>query len=217
MMNKNDADKVLRETIEYANQKIRRIKKKFRIWLGLVFICMLLCMLLLIRDAAYPRQFYTTNISDYGMYVGNYDNDFPEEFISSFFPEEIEENFFNVKYSYKAQKGDSYAFEAYLEFQIVNKEEFQSYISDKIGNSAVNFKYDSDFKEYVLSDDFQLNDEGSKSIRGAKIGKILYSEKDQRIIYVAIGVYDGGMVTTDFLCKYFDRFAIDPIKYDDLN
>lgn len=75
------------------------------------------------------------------------------------------------------------------------------------------FKYNSDFKEYVVFDEFQLVGEESKSIRGAKIGKILYSEKDQRIIYVAVGVYDGGMVTTDFLCQYFDRFDIDPTKY----
>lgn len=170
-------------------------------------------MFLLIRDAAYTQQYSTTNVSDYGKYVGNYDNDFPEEFINSFFPEKIEINFSDVKYSYKAQKGDTYAFEAYLEFQIENEAEFQSYISEKTGNSAVKFKYDSDFKEYVIFDEFQLNGEESKSIRGAKIGKILYSEKDQRIIYVAIGVYDGGMVTTDFLCQYFERFDIDPTKY----
>lgn len=192
------------------NNKAKSALKIYVALLGFVFISI---VFLLIRDAAYTQQYSTTNVSDYGKYVGNYDNDFPEEFINSFFPEKIDKNFSDVKYSYRAQKGDTYAFEAYLEFKIENKAEFQSYVSEKTGNSAVKFKYNSDFKEYVVFDEFQLVGEESKSIRGAKIGKILYSEKDQRIIYVAIGVYDGGMVTTDFLCKYFERFDIDPTKY----
>ena len=190
-----------------------KAKSALKIFVALLVFVFISIMLLFVRDAAYPQQYSTTNVSDYGKYVGNYDNDFPEEFINSFFPEKIEINFSDVKYSYRAQKGDTYAFEAYLEFQIEKESEFQSYVYEKIGNSAMNFKYDSDFKEYVIFDEFQLNGEESKSIRGAKIGKILYSEKNQRIIYVAIGVYDGGMVTTDFLCKYFERFDIDPIKY----
>ena len=35
-----------------------------------------------------------------------YDNDYPAEFMFSFFPEGISEDFSNVSYHYKAQKGD---------------------------------------------------------------------------------------------------------------
>lgn len=203
------------------NKKAKLPLKIFVIRLGLVLICVLLCMLLLIRDAVYPRQFYTTNISDYGKYVGNYDNDFPEEFINSFFPEKIEENFSNVKYSYKAQKGDSYAFEAYLEFKIENESEFQAFIDEHVGKNVSDFSYDTNFKEYVIADELGLivldqktsNADGFYHIQCAKIGKILYSEKTQQIICIALGVYDGGMVTTDFLCNYFDRFDIEPYHY----
>lgn len=30
----------------------------------------------------------------------------------------------------------------------------------------------------------------------------------------ALGVNDGGVVTTEFLCVYFDRFHIDPIDHE---
>ena len=46
----------------------------------------------------------TTDIADYGIIIGNYDNDRPAEFMFSFFPEEISEDFSNVSYHYKAQR-----------------------------------------------------------------------------------------------------------------
>ena len=90
---------------------------------------------------------------------------------------------------------------------------FESYISEIIGNNATGFRYNTDFKEYVISNEFKLASEERLTIRDASIGKILYSEKAQQIIYVAIGVYDGGIVTTDFLCEFFTRFGIDPREY----
>ncbi len=181
--------------------------------ISVVLFCLLLCSALLVRDAFFPRQYVTTDLKDYGKYVGNYDNDFANEFIPSFFPLKIEDNFENVKYSYRAQKGDTYAFEAYLEFQIEDEKAFQSHVLEKTGNNATEFQCDLDFKEYVISNEFQLIGEDSDGISRAKIGKILYSENEHRIIYVAIGVYDGGLVDTDFLCEYFNRFDIDPKNY----
>ena len=179
----------------------------------LIFALGCLMFGILIRDAVFPRQYITTDINDYGKYVGNYDNDFAQEFIPSFFPKEIDDTFADVKYSYRAQKGDSYAFEAYLEFKIEDVEKFKAYIGDEICGKSVEFKYDSDFKEYIVSDEFQPTGSERNGIRYAKIGKILYSEANQRIIYVAMGVYDGGGVTTDFLCEYFNRFNINPATY----
>lgn len=193
------------------------MKKFVIIMISIVAFLWLVLMLgglaTLVIDFAFPRQYVTTDLEDYGNYVGNYDNDFAETFTASFFPEKIEDNFEDVKYSYRAQKGDTYAFEAYLEFQIEDEASFQSYVFEKIGDGAIDFQYDLDFKEYVISDEFQLAGEESHGIRSAKIGKILYSEKDHRVIYVAIGVYDGGLVKTDFLCEYFNRFEIDPTNY----
>lgn len=173
----------------------------------------------LIRDAYFPRLYSTTDLNDYGKYVGNYNNKSVKEFVTSFFPEEIDKGFIDVEYSYRARKGDSYAFEAYLEFRIEDTSAFKTYIADKTGGNAVDFEYDSDFKEYIISDNFELvdSDDGSAStsIGYARIGKILYSEKEQRIIYVALGVYDGGFADVDYLCVYFNRFGIDPFEYEE--
>lgn len=188
----------------------------FAVLVALVFTCCVgLPFAQLIRDAGFPARYTTTDLNDYGKYEGNYDNKSVKKFVTSFFPEEIDEDFTDVKYSYRARKGDSYAFEAYLEFIIEDASAFESYISDKTGGNAVDFEYDSDFKEYVVSDNFELVDfdDESACISYAKIGKILYSEKEQRIIYVALGVYDGGFAETDYLCVYFNRFGIDPLEY----
>ena len=172
-------------------------------------------------DIIFTKPVVTTDLDDYGKYTGNYDNDFPNEFITSFFPEKIEDNFSNVKYSYRARKGDTYAFEAYLEFQIDDPSEFQSFVENYAGGYSPDFHYDPSFKEYTIADIFEptsLSNESNSnetncSIRYAKIGKILYSEETHTIIFVAIGVYDGGVVNTDFLCEYFNRFGIDPREY----
>jgi len=183
-----------------------------------IFLCLFLCLAALVWDFVFPRQYCTSDLNDYGKYIGNYDNDSAQTLIAEFFPEKIEADFANVKYSYRAQKGDTYAFEAYLEFQIEDEEKFESYLSQNIGDNSVDFQYDSDFKEYVISNELQLwsvkGEEKDIHIKDAKIRKILYSEKNHQIIYVALGVYDGGAVKTDFLCEYFNRFGIDPVRYE---
>ena len=192
----------------------------FAILIGFIFMCWIgLPLAQMTMDVHFPRLYSTTDINDYGKYVGNYDNKSVKEFVTSFFPEEIEDDFTDVRYSYRARKGDAYAFEAYLEFRIEDTSAFKTYIADKTGGNAVDFEYDSDFKEYIISDNFELvdSDDGSAStsIGYARIGKILYSEKEQRIIYVALGVYDGGFADTDYLCVYFNRFGIDPFEYEE--
>lgn len=180
--------------------------------LGAILLNILLFILLLVHFVQ-PRQYVTTDLSDYGHYQGNYDNEYVQTFITSFFPEEIDNSWSDVDYSYRAQKNDTYAFEAYLEFYIEDPEEFQKLIHQYTNGNACDFQYDSGFKEYVIADDFQLTRSDSNHIESCKIGKILYSEESQRIIFVAIGVYDGGATTTDFLCVYFNRFNIDPQNY----
>lgn len=184
-------------------------------------LLLLIVFVLVMVWSVFPRQYVTTDLSDYGKYTGNNDNKFPREFISSFFPESIDESFSNVRYSYRAQKNDAYAFETYLEFQIEDADVFQAYISQNIGRNVTDFRYDETYKEYIIADEFRLSspeeDEELTApyhIRYAKVGKILYSQTEQRIIYIAMGVYDGGIAKTDFLCEYFNRFNIDPLEYD---
>ena len=209
------------------------LNKKVYFLAVLVIIAIIICALVL--HTAFPtlfffelptlpsqsRQYITTELSDYGKYTGNYDNEFPQEFITSFFPNTIENSFSDIKFEYRAQKKDTYAFEAYLEFRIEDPAEFQAFIDEHVGKNVSDFSYDTNFKEYVIADELGLvvldqktsNADGFYHIQCAKIGKILYSEITQQIICIALGVYDGGVVTTDFLCNYFDRFDIEPYHY----
>ena len=169
-----------------------------------------------------PKQYTTNDIEEYGKFTGNYDNDFPREFTTSFFPEQIETFFSEVAYSYRAQKNDTYAFEVYLEFVIEDTEVFENFVKETTeGLASKPFFYDSSFVEYTVADVFEgtiWHEESGVStyvsISYAKIGKILCLKEEQRIAFVALGVYDGGMARSDFLTVYFDRFGIDAKNYE---
>ena len=182
-------------------------------------------------------QYSTTDLSDYGNYTGNYDNGSVQNYINSFFPEEISDTFEDVTYSYRAEKGDTYAYEAYLEFTINDPEEYASLVKQyAAGRPSKPFAYDTAFVEYTINDKFlpctHFEENGEvKQITGyiekpihsdnvvkchieaATIGKILCNSKEQRVIFVAIGVLDGGAVDTEFLSVYFTRFNIKPWNY----
>lgn len=186
------------------------------------FICGAALFLGVMIWSVIPRQYSTDNVEEYGRYIGNYNNDIPREFINSFFPEQIEACFSDITYSYRAQKNDTYAYEAYVEFVIEDTDLYESFIKQKTaGWDSKPFFYDSSFMEYTVSDIFEptnlngnLNMNTPVSIRYAKIGKILCSKEEQRIIFVALSVYDGGIAKTDFLTVYFNRFGIDPANYE---
>ncbi|MBO5078640.1 MAG: hypothetical protein J6B67_03025 [Oscillospiraceae bacterium] len=182
----------------------------------LVIISLFLCFLL--RD----RTYETTDIANYGKYIGNYDNQSAEEFITSFFPQRIETFFSDVKYVYRAKQLDSYAYEAFLEFSIEDEALFREYVSNATEYAQLTpFEYDSSFMECNISDFiefrayFDADDVGPARyhIGYASIGKILINQSENRLIYVAIGVYDGGGVHTAFLREFFTRFNIDPGEY----
>lgn len=176
-------------------------------------------------DELFVQHLYeTTDIADYGTYVGNFDNETPTAFINSFFPEEIDESFENVQYVYRARKGDSYAYEAYLEFTISDEAAFEAYIQEYTESEKLQvFPYDDSMQEWIVSDFLDLSsgpereDSGGEyrgyGIHYAEIGKILIDPQENKLIYVALGVNDGGVVTTGYLKEYFERFGIDPLEY----
>lgn len=98
-----------------------------------------------------------------------------------------------------------------------------AYISRTIpdGETQV-FSYDPDYLAYYIANDLHpventaRNDDSNKpyiNIHCADIRTILFSEKEQKVIYVAVGVFDGGLADTRFLTVFFDRFDIDPLEY----
>ena len=187
----------------------------------MVIICLLLAcvvpFLLLMGWVSYTPQLVTTDISDYGTFKGNYDNKSVNSYITSFFPKSISEEFENISYSYRAQKGDAYAYEAYLSFSITDKEKFEDFINSHIaGLEAKPFFYDSAYVEYTIDDIFVPEKDSNTSsthIQYAKIGKILCNFKENKVVFIALGVYDGGLVETEFLSVYFNHFQIDPGEY----
>lgn len=191
---------------------------------GIIALCAVLVFVAIIVIALpRPEQYVTTDTAEYGNYIGNYDNETVQSFITSFFPNTLEPIFSDITYSYRAQKFDTYAYEAYLEFTIENPAVFQSYVAQYKDLATTKFPYDDSFYEHTIADEFDpvgtsttVGSTDSVSISWAKIGKVLISYEQQRIIYVALGVYDGGGARTDFLCVYFNRFNIDPLSYGNL-
>lgn len=195
--------------------------------IGCVTIVVLVFVLLL--SACMPAPVCEFNdISAYGVIIGNYDNERPKEFIFSFFPKTVEEYFSDVRYHYKAKKGDTYAYEMYLEFAIQDTQAYKAYIADVIGdNDSESFVFDPDYQIYYISNYLYLSPALTRSDNGtmkedkaqppaieeAEIGAVLFSDSEQCIIFVALGVYDGGGTYTDELNYFFDRFGINPWAY----
>ena len=173
-----------------------------------------------------PAPVYETNdVADYGIVKGNYDNDRPQEFISYFFPQKIEDYFSDITYHYKAKKLDTYAYEMYLEFVIQDAEKYTSFISNVIGNEVCEpFHFSPDYQAHYVSNYLTLSQlpeehplyiEGAPpSIGNAKIGLILFSDEQQRIVFVALGMFDGGGANVEELGYFFNRFGIDPLEYE---
>lgn len=161
----------------------------------------------------------TTDIAEYGKITGNRDNETPKEFVDSFFPQKIEDYFSDVTYHYTATKNDSHAYECYLEFAIEDPEIFSSFIEANIDKDKTTvFRYDESFREYSITNQFSLElrtqkEDDSYAILYAVVGKILYSEQDQRVVFWALGMWDGGGTTTKQLGTFFSRFDIDVVDY----
>ncbi len=187
---------------------------------GFVAGCLLLMAFWSTASILFSNETYeTTDIAQYGIYTGTGHNEYVHDYIHSFFPESIEESFSDVTYSYRANSIDQYAFEAYLEFVIEDPELFAQHIA-QIGDVEWEpFAFDSRYMEYAISDELDIFTSAASSdreiiyaIENAEIGKILYKPVEQRIIYVAIGVFDGGGTNTKDLWVFFDRFDIDPAE-----
>lgn len=207
-----------RKTENCGGDVVKKPLKIFLIVIGSIIGSVILTVGLLIYYVI-PRQYTTTDIANYGKYTGNSDNESVREFICSFFPQKIEEDFSDVTYSYRAQKNDTYAFEAYLSFTIEDPKKYEDFVDEySYGGQLTEFRYDEQYQEHTIKDVFEPNypesdEEKGISIGYAKIGKILFCNEKQEIIFIALGVYDGGMARTDFLTVFFDRFNIDPLEY----
>lgn len=167
-----------------------------------------------------PAPVYETNdIADYGVVKGNYDNDKPQEFISSFFPQKIEDYFSDITYHYKAKKLDTYAYEMYLEFVIKDTKQYNDFISSLIENEVCEpFSFAPEYQVSYVSNYLMLRpsiDENRPPVIGdAEIGLVLFLKEEQRIAFFALGMYDGGGADVEEFGYFFNRFGIDPLEFE---
>lgn len=198
-------------------------RNSWKLMIGIMSVALTITLLLgliplLEMISGVGKVYKTDNINDYGKYVGNFDNEKPTLFIESFFPITIEDYFSEIKYHYKAKKGDTYAYQAYLEFEIKDPETFLAYLNANIETSeCIPFQYDNSYMEYSVSNilhlDLQEDTDGEFPILYANIGKVLYSAEKHKFIFFALGVFDGGGTNTAELSYFFDRFDVDVKDY----
>ena len=105
-----------------------------------------------------------------------------------------------------------------MEFVIEDENAFSSFLNRYVDTAdAEPFLYDNSLLEYSISNVIRIqkpaNESGAYAISYAEIGKILYSTDEQRIIFVAIGVYDGGGTDTSELDYFFSKFQINCANY----
>ena len=192
-----------------------------------VVICVLAGLAYVFWDTCQRMDtwYSTDDIAEYGIIQWNGDNEIPENFIKSFFPEQIEPYFENVTYQYKAVHWCSYNCEIYLEFTIEDQEVFREFVDEHTkGITPVEFAYDPAYDDYVIKNDLYVEIEDLIETRdgmryyflgdGARMGRILVDEDRQQIIFTAIYVSQccGGF-TGDY--DFYSRFDIDPLEYSD--
>ena len=184
-------------------------------------------LLLFLYSGGQSMEFVTHDLADYRIITGTCNDSRVQARMDSFFPEQIEEYFTEIQYSYCANIYDNIGCEAYLEFVIEDDVQFQEYVQNTLEQLAEQeeyetapFRYDNAYQEYVLWDRIHFHspytvdeNETYYYIESACILKILINESENRVIYEMLIVYNGGGSSTEQLGRYFERFHIDPMEY----
>lgn len=191
--------------------------------LSVILLCVIMFLAMAIQVICVPeKRWETSDTADYGKFVGTRNDQVIDAYIRSFFPEELQNTFSDVSYSFRASNIGRYACEAYLEFTIEDPEEFHEYVA-KIADASCwkEFTYDESFLEYTLDDTLYLSlrdtpdaeKEQYHYITEATIRKVLCSISEQKIIYTAILVSNDSVIETSYFNALFMRFGIDPVEY----
>ena len=154
--------------------------------------------------------------ANYGQYADQVGENNAATFISSFFPAELDDRFENIVYAFTIGKRSDYGSEAYLEFTIEDSSVFSDYVSQISAEEGwTPFPYDKNYMQCVKKDVIHLDsvDGTSYYYLNAKVGRILYSAKEKKIIYSAIQIRESGYAHIDDLTVFFQRFEIDVLSY----
>ena len=189
-----------------------------------VFITVILFALSMTACSYSVTEF--NSLKDYGVITGHGAGHRAREMFAEIFPKQIEEFFSEANYHYKSVNGaDARSYEISLEIMIEDSAAFRNYIQNiSAGKQQSVFLYDETYCCYSISTPWIRLDsktpcdncEGEPihyHIDSADIEMILVQPDTHRIIFVAMGVFDGGGVSTADLHWFFDRFNIDPLVY----
>lgn len=201
------------------NNKIRRKRWPWVVPVCIIgtFLLMFTLMITIILVGPEDINYQTTqDLADYGDYRDQIGNQGAAPFILSFFPEKLDTDFKDIQYSFTIGKRNQYGSEAYLEFTIEDSSVFSDCVSQISAEEGwTPFPYDENYMQCVKKDVIHLDSADGTSYYyvDAKIGRILYSAKEQKIIYSAIQARESGYAHIDDLTVFFQRFDIDVLSY----
>jgi hypothetical protein len=148
-------------------------------------------------QTTHQAKYYKENIAKHSMLV---------------MPKEIEDFFIVEKYCLLYQKWEG-NHEEYLEIRIEDEGKYNEYIGSIIGNKVTEeFFYDKTYQEYVINDKITLDIEKQGYLYCAEVQKILFSEKENRIVFYSMFIYPNGPVNPSQF-YYFERFDIQVDTY----
>ena len=203
--------------------------KRIHLATHIISIAVVVIALLLTLTGCFSQLSITefNSIDDYGKIIGNGSDRRAQEMFDEMFPEKIEAYFNEPVYHYIAHYGaDARAFEMDLEFTIEDADTYNGFVAQMTeGKNCEVFPYDKDYLCYTITSPWIFLDDKTPCrlcdgrpvhyhIGSADIELMLVQPKTQHIIFVAMGVFDGGGVDTDNLGWFFHRFDIDPLTYE---
>lgn len=167
----------------------------------------------------------TDSFADYRLITGNYDNDRPQAFISSFFPEEIGADFADARWHYKAIRFDTVACEAVLTFRLPAGAAFTAHYAELARHGDPQpFPFNERYGMWVIAAEMQTwtraergkeaQPQIDRNIESARVGLILCDREAREFVYYALVVHDGGGTTTAELNHFFALFGIDPAAFE---
>lgn len=185
--------------------------------MGLVFFVILAVLVLVLWiswTGVFAPVYETDDPADYGKIVGNHIDEIPKQFVQSFFPEEIEDSFRDVRYHYKAKKFDNCACEVWLEFTIEDEAQLEGLLRGRAKDGTF-VPFRDGWVELSIDSMLELwENHRGQHLEFAQMGKVLYRESDHRVIFWALYVYDGGGTKLSELNYFFTYFVIEPSDLD---
>ena len=173
---------------------------------------LILIVFLLFSLNSCAKLYQTSDLSLYNAYPKFYEKNIAE-LTDLLFPNEIEDYFKNPIYSFRLDKLDG-AFEEWLEFRIEDTDQYLKYKEDiLLENKTEPFKYDASFEAWTLEDTIYTGGDNEEYLELATILKVLFHDKSQTVIYIALRI-EGPMLyhsPAEFI--YFQRFSIDISNY----